>query len=283
MTARVRAGLRLGAWFLATFLVLAVTGAVVGPGVGNLTGYAIFDALLLLVSLACWRILERRTPGATPLAVNRGTIGRALRGARTGALLVAALVAALALAGVYDLAPRACRPEPLLRFVAATTAFVALAALFEEALFRGYALFALRDVVGSAGAVILTALLFAAAHLSNPGFGGWAAANLALVGAVLAAWILAERDVWVAVGAHAGWNAAIVLGAAIPVSGLAIPSPCHVGVLRGPDWLTGGSFGLEAALPTAVVWVGLGAWLAWTRSRRARLPVSDRARPEERS
>jgi membrane protease YdiL (CAAX protease family) len=266
---RVRAGLRVAAWFLATFIALALTGAAIGPaGSGNLTGYAVFDAILLLVSFACWRFLDRRKAAATPLAVNRGAAKRALEGAMVGALLVAFVVAGLALAGVYDLAPRACRPEPLLRFVAGTTGFVALAALFEEALFRGYALFALRDLAGGAAGVVVTALLFSVAHQANPGYDWMAAANVALVGGVLAAWILAERDVWVAVGAHAGWNAAIVLGAAIPVSGLAIPSPCHTGVLQGPDWLTGGSFGLEAALPTAVAWLGLAAWLWRVASRR---------------
>jgi membrane protease YdiL (CAAX protease family) len=266
---RVRAGLRVAAWFLATFIALALTGAAIGPaGSGNLTGYAVFDAILLLVSFACWRFLDRRKAAATPLAVNRGAAKRALEGAMVGALMVAFVVAGLALAGVYDLAPRACRPEPLLRFVAGTAGFVALAALFEEALFRGYALFALRDLAGGAAGVVVTALLFSVAHQANPGYDWMAAANVALVGGVLAAWILAERDVWVAVGAHAGWNAAIVLGAAIPVSGLAIPSPCHTGVLQGPDWLTGGSFGLEAALPTAVVWLGLAGWLWWAGSRR---------------
>ncbi len=271
MNVRVRAGLRLAAWFLATFFALAVTGAAIGPaGVGNLTGYAVFDALLLVISFACWRFLDQRKASSTPLALNRAAARRALEGALVGALLVVAVVAGLGLAGVYELAPRACRPESILRFAAGTAGFVALAALFEEALFRGYALFALRDLAGAAGAVIVTALLFAAAHQANPGFGWWAGANLALVGGVLAAWILVERNVWVAVGAHAGWNAAIVLGAAIPVSGLTIPSPCHLGVLQGPDWLTGGSFGLEAALPTSVAWLGLAVWLWRARSRRRR-------------
>ena len=268
MNVRLRAGLRLAAWFLATFFALAVTGAAIGPaGVGNLTGYAVFDALLLVISFACWRFFDRRTPSATPLAVNRAAVKRTLQGVVAGGLLVAAVVAGLGLAGVYELAPRACRPESIFRFAAGTAGFVALAALFEEALFRGYALFALRDLAGAVGAVLVTAVVFAAAHQANPGFGWWAGANLALVGGVLAAWVLIERDVWVAVGAHAGWNAAIVLGAAIPVSGLTIPSPCHLGVLQGPDWLTGGSFGLEAALPTSGAWLGLGVWL-WTRSRR---------------
>jgi membrane protease YdiL (CAAX protease family) len=269
MNLRVRAGLRLATWFLATFLALAMTGAAIGgAGVGNLTGYAVFDALLLGISFACWRFLDRREGAATPLAVNRGNGKQALHGALIGALLVAVVVVGLALAGVYDLAPRTCRPDPLLRFVAGTAGFVALAAVFEETLFRGYALFALRDMAGPATAVVTTAALFAVAHQDNPGFGWMAGTNLALVGAVLAAWILAERNVWVAVGAHAGWNAAIVLGAAIPVSGLAIPSPCQSGVLQGPDWLTGGSFGLEAGLPTAVVWLGLGAWLLRAGPRR---------------
>ena len=274
MNVRVRAALRLATWFLAAFLALAVTGAAIGgAGAGNLTGYAIFDALLLVISYACWRFLDRRKAGATPLAVNRGIAERTLHGALIGALLVAAVVGGLALAGIYGIAPRACRPEPLLRFVAGTAGFVALAALFEEALFRGYALFALRDMAGPAGAVGITAVLFAVAHKDNPGFGWTAGANLALVGAVLAAWILAERDIWVAVGAHAGWNAAVVLGAAVPVSGLAIPAPCHTGVLQGPDWLTGGSFGLEAALPTAVAWLGLAVWLrrgGWRRRAGSR-------------
>jgi membrane protease YdiL (CAAX protease family) len=266
---RVLGGLRLAAWLLATFMALAATGAAIGPaGAGNLTGYAAFDAILLVISFACWRFLDRRKPAATPLAVNRVAAKRTFEGAMVGALLVACVVAGLALAGAYDLAPRACRPEPLLRFVAGTAGFVALAALFEEALFRGYALFALRDLAGGAAAVVVTALLFSVAHQANPGYGWMAAANVALVGGVLAAWVLAERDVWVAVGAHAGWNAAIVLGAAIPVSGLAIPSPCHTGVLQGPDWLTGGAFGLEAALPTAVAWLGLGGWLWRVGSRR---------------
>lgn len=268
MNVRVRAGLRLAAWFLAILLALAVTGAAIGPGVGNLTGYAIFDALLLVVSFACWGLLDRVRPGATPLATNREAAKRTLRGCLVGALLVTAVIAALGAAGVYDLAPRQCHAEPLLRFVAGTAGFVALAALFEETLFRGYALFALRDLAGKAAAVIVTAVVFAAAHGSNPGFGWWAGANLVLVGGVLAAWVLAERDVWIAVGVHAGWNGAIVLGAAIPVSGLAIPSPCHVGVLQGPDWLTGGSFGLEAAVPTSAAWLALAAWLWRSRSRR---------------
>ena len=272
MSARTRALLRLATWLVATFLALALAaGAIESAGLGSVTGYAILDAILLGISFACWRWLEHRRPRETPLAIGRRSGASFARGAAIGAVLLAAVVGALAVAGAYEVAQRACTAEPLLRFVTGTGAFVLLAALFEETLFRGYGLFALRDLGGATAAAIVTGLLFALGHQANPGFGWMAVINLALVGAVLAAWILAERDIWIAVGAHTGWNATIVLGAAIPVSGLAIPAPCHTGILAGPAWLTGGSFGVEAGLPTAVAWLALAAWL-WRRPKRARIP-----------
>jgi len=267
MNVRARAGLRFVTWLVAVFVALAVTGQAVGAaGLGSLTGYAILDAVLLAVTLGCWLALERRSPTRTPLAPARAP--RAfVRGGAIGAGLVVVVVAILALLGAYELAPRACRADSLLRFLAGTLAFVGLAALFEETLFRGYGLFSLRDMAGPGVAVGVTAFLFALGHHANPGFGGPATANLALVGAILGFWVLAEKNVWVAVGAHAGWNAAIVIGAAVPVSGVAMPAPCHAGILEGPGWLTGGAFGLEAGVPTAVVWIGLGLWLRPSRRR----------------
>jgi membrane protease YdiL (CAAX protease family) len=272
VSVRARALLRLATWLVATFVALALAAeAIESAGLGNVTGYAILDGLLLAISFAWWRWLDHRRPRETPLAIDRRAGASLARGAAVGAVLLAAVVGALAVAGAYEVAPRACTAEPLLRFLAGTGAFVLLAALFEEALFRGYGLFALRDLGGAPTAAIVTGVLFALGHEANPGFGWLAMINLALIGAVLAAWILAERDIWVAVGAHAGWNAAIVLGAAIPVSGLAIPAPCHAGILAGPAWLTGGSFGVEAGLPTAAAWLALGAWL-WRRRGSARAP-----------
>jgi hypothetical protein len=271
VSTRTRALLRLASWFVAVFLALGVAGAAIeAAGLDGVVGYAILNAILIGISFAWWRWLDRRRPRETPLGLDRRSARAFARGAATGAVLLAAVVATLAVLGAYELAPRACTAEPLLRFLGATSAFVLLAALFEEALFRGYALFALRDLGGPVVAALVTGVLFAVVHQANPGFGWAAALNLALVGTVLAAWILAERDIWIGVGAHAGWNAAIVAGAAIPVSGIAIPAPCHAGILAGPAWLTGGSFGVEAGLPAAVAWLSLGAWL-WRR-RRARVP-----------
>jgi membrane protease YdiL (CAAX protease family) len=266
VSVRTRAGLRFLAWLVATFTGVALAGFAIA-GLPNAVGYAVLVVVVLGVSFASWRTLDRRAPSETPLAVSGAPRGFA-HGAVVGAGLVVVVVAILAVLGVYDLAPRSCRPEPLLRFLAGTVTLVTLAAVFEETLFRGYALFSLRDLLGRRGAIAVTASIFALGHQANPGFGWAAATNLAFVGAVLGAWVIAEGDVWPAIGAHAGWNAAIVAGAAVPVSGIPLPAPCHAGVLAGPDWLTGGAFGLEAGLPTTVAWGGLGLWLFMTRGRR---------------
>jgi hypothetical protein len=259
---RTRAALRIATWVVATFATLVLVGVTAASaGWGTLAGYVVLDALLLVVSFACWRWLDRLPPGETPLAPDRKSARGFLRGAAAGASLVAVVALILAAAGAFELARKSCSVQPLFRFLAGTGAFVALAALFEELVFRGYGLFALRDLAGRWVAVPVTGFLFAAGHQANPGFGPLAIVNLGLVGIVLAAWVLVERDVWVAVGAHAGWNATIVIGAAIPVSGVAIPAPCHAGILSGPEWLTGGAFGVEAGLPTALAWLGFGVWL----------------------
>ena len=270
MSGRVRAALGLATWLVASFAALLIAGAAVrATRLGTVSGYGILVAALVLVSFAVWAIVDRRPARSTPLALDRRSASAFGRGAVLGALLVGIVVAILAVAGAYEIAPRSCRAEPLARFVAWSVAFVLLASLFEEALFRGYALFALRELVGGVVAVAVTGLLFALGHRTNPGFGPWAILNLAIVGGVLAVWVLRERSVWVAVGAHAGWNAAIVAAAAIPVSGLAFPAPCHAGIVAGPDWLTGGTFGIEAGIPTTAVWVAFATWLVFA-GRRAR-------------
>ena len=137
-------------------------------------------------ALACWRGLDGLRPRESPLARGRRSVRGFARGAGIAGGLLAAVVGALALAGAYDLTPRSCAAGPLLRFALGSGAFVLLAALFEELLFRGYALFALRDLAGPWVASAATGLLFAAGHQANPGFGPLALLNLSLVGAILA-------------------------------------------------------------------------------------------------
>ena len=72
---------------------------------------------------------------------------------------------------------------------------------------------------------------------------------------------------WMAFGLHFGWN--FVLGVLFlwPVSGLRIFETFAHGTAHGPQWLTGGSYGIEAsATGTVVIVVATLLLLYWWRS-----------------
>jgi hypothetical protein len=87
-----------------------------------------------------------------------------------------------------------------------------------------------------------------------------------LVGVLLALAYLRTRALWLPWGIHWGWNATLGLVFGLPVSGLDF-SVLVDATVQGPEWLTGGAYGLEAsALGTAVIL--LGFWPVWRISRR---------------
>jgi membrane protease YdiL (CAAX protease family) len=266
---RLRSGWRVAIWTLAVILLgLAAQVLLSVVGAGSRTAGAVATALsVALASLAAWRFLEGRAPGDTPLALGRPAASGFGLGLGVGVALVALVVVVLGAAGAYQVARSACTLTGQGGFLARSLLLFLFAALAEELLFRGYPLFALREGLGGLPAALVTALLFALAHAANPHFGWGAMVGVAWIGAVLALWVLATGTVWGAVGAHLGWNAALVAGAAMPVSGLRFRAPCHQGELSGPAWLTGGGFGVEAGLVAAVAWAIAGA-LVLARARR---------------
>ncbi|MDE8654106.1 CPBP family intramembrane glutamic endopeptidase [Novosphingobium album (ex Liu et al. 2023)] len=125
---------------------------------------------------------------------------------------------------------------------------------FEETLFRAVILRQLERVVGTFWALAATAAFFGFAHLANPNatfFAGFAIMMEA--GILLGAAYLLTRRLWLAIGVHSAWNFTQGWLLSIPVSGTG-PSPGLLVTSRtGPEWLTGGDFGLEASVVTLVV------------------------------
>jgi membrane protease YdiL (CAAX protease family) len=89
---------------------------------------------------------------------------------------------------------------------------------------------------------------FAAAHLRNPNVvAGFTFINTALAGAWLAVAYLRTRSLWLPFGLHWSWNWAQASLLGLPVSGIQrfASAPLLKGVNLGPDWLTGGAYGIE--------------------------------------
>lgn len=83
--------------------------------------------------------------------------------------------------------------------------------LVEELLFRGVLLSAVSRRVGSAGAIVITALLFAVVHLPDLSFLWYAVPNLVLLGLALGWLRVQSASIWPAVLAHGLNNALAVV------------------------------------------------------------------------
>ena len=125
-----------------------------------------------------------------------------------------------------------------------------VAALAEEALFRGYGLQTLARAQLASLGVLLTCALFSFIHLSNPNVvPGFTFVNTALAGVWLGVAYLRTRSLWFPLGVHWGWNWALGWFFGLPISGARIVShPLIEANDTGPFWLTGGSYGIEGGL-----------------------------------
>jgi membrane protease YdiL (CAAX protease family) len=133
-----------------------------------------------------------------------------------------------------------------------------LAALAEEALFRGYPLQTLTRARLAVLGVLLTSVPFAAVHLQNPNVArGFTFVNTALAGVWLAMAYLRTRSLWFPLGVHWAWNWALGSLFGLPVSGITriAPHPLLQGTDLGPAWLTGGSYGIEGGLACTIALV----------------------------
>ena len=141
------------------------------------------------------------------------------------------------------------------------------AAAAEEMLFRGYPLQTLTRANLAWLGVLLTSVPFAAVHLNNPhAVPGFTFVNTALAGVWLAVAYLRTRSLWLPLALHWSWNWAQASLLGFPVSGIEriAPAPLLQAINAGPDWLTGGAYGIEggAACTVALLVSTLVIWRA---------------------
>jgi uncharacterized protein len=218
-----------------------------------------------LVGWACGAFFEElplRALGCTP---HRGWLKNLGLGSVLGtATLFLAALLATATRGLhfrFDLAG----PRSIGETLAVSAAIFVFAAAAEEMLFRGYPLQTLRRANLAWLGVLLTSVPFAAVHLNNPNaVPGFTFLNTALAGVWLAVAYLRTRSLWLPLALHWSWNWAQASLLGLPVSGIEriAPAPLLRALNVGPDWLTGGAYGIEGGaactvallISTLVIW-----------------------------
>lgn len=264
---RLRSGWRFAIYFLGTFIAgsVATAGlAVVAVFVyGQQEAEKIFSSrpglllqgILLLVGSffigwACAYFFEKLRAGSLGWALHAGWWRDLLLGTGLGLLTLGLAAAIGGVIGGY-------RPTFTTNTAAALQSLLVsfviffIAAAGEEALFRGYGLQTMTRAGLAPLGIALTSLPFAFVHLNNPNVSfGFTFANTILAGIWLGLAYLKTRSLWFALGLHWAWNWSMGALLGIPVSGITqvTPEPLVRLHYSGPNWLHGGSYGLEGGL-----------------------------------
>ncbi len=127
--------------------------------------------------------------------------------------------------------------------------------LFEEFFFRGYVLYTLADGIGFLPAAIILALGFAYAHMGNTGETKIGIIAVICFGLFAAATVWRTGNLWMAVGAHAGWDWGQTYFYGVNDSGFQAPGHLLNPHTQGPDWLSGGPVGPEGSVVTIILWL----------------------------
>ena len=211
-------------------------------------GGFVLGSLLGLFIYAVWTNLTEHRP-VTELTLKR-TWGDLGLGLLLGTLFFGAVTGLMALAGCYRISEAHFEPIPLL------LAFFQFffVAVFEEIIFRGVIFRLIDDRWNTFAALLVSAILFGAIHMLNPGATIWSAFAIAVAaGLLLGAAYKGSGTLWLPIGIHWAWNFVEGNVFGFFVSGTAVQTKIFSAVITGPDWVTGGRFGAEAAVPTVVI------------------------------
>ncbi len=118
---------------------------------------------------------------------------------------------------------------------------------FEELLLRSYLLFSLTRSIGFWAAAVVTSLIFAAAHMHNPGENPVGIVAVFVAGMAFCFLVRRTGNLWFPIGFHASWDWAQTYFYGVPDSGITASGSLFHSHLSGPTWLTGGSVGPEGS------------------------------------
>jgi membrane protease YdiL (CAAX protease family) len=205
-------------------LPLLAVASSIPPAVGDLLG-TIVQAVVFL-GLLRLTVVGPGVLGWADMGFRGGT-GRAVNWAITGALFAGPVILVTSLVGYIAVQLAGATPLSPLPPTGTTAGLVlhllagaVLAPVYEEALFRGFALTAWRRTVGDRGAIVRSSLLFVVAHVLFVGGDSFGeAVALAFVGGVVRlpiafvlGWLYVRTgSIWGPIGLHAAFNGILIV------------------------------------------------------------------------
>jgi uncharacterized protein len=236
-------------------------------------GVGLAQARLLLAAVLAWQVTDRLgRDRLDPILPFRATaLAHLLQGVLWGVGGIAVTLGAIACFGGFRVTGIALSGVALAYYVPLWLCVALVNGLAENLAVMGYPLFRLASTTGWVAAGVLVCLLFAAAHLGNPGENPLGIASVFLIGLVFVTSIWLTGDLWLSVGIHAGAVLAEDLIFSVPDSGVVYTGHLLVSQLTGPAWLSGGDAGPEGSVLALPVFALMLA-LLWVVYRRRPLP-----------
>lgn len=206
--------------------------------------------LAALMSVLSYRWFVRRTESGRPLTelALPGAAREAGIGVALGAGLGLGVAGLLAVAGAFHITG-SNDWGIMLRILPEQV----MVAVFEELIFRAVLFRLIEQRWGTRVALVSSFILFALAHLPNEGVSMLGVIVTGVAGVTHSAAYLMTRRLWLPIGLHFGWNYLFDGVFAVPVSGHAARGWLQVS-MPGPDWLSGGAYGVEASAATLLIW-----------------------------
>lgn len=175
-----------------------------------------------------------------------------------GMLMMAAVIGIFALCGWYKIFGCSFNVAFVYRYLMAY--FVV--AVGEEIVFRGIMFRLLDSQFNLWVALIISAIVFGAAHIINPNATVVSTVGISLATGVLFGLLFKYyRTLWVPIGIHWSWNFVQGTVTGCPVSGGAPDYSILQSVTSGPELFTGGLFGPEASIITMIAGLAPCIWL----------------------
>jgi len=199
-----------------------------------------------IIGALAMAIFESRSLSDLGLHWREGTGRNLLTGIAVGAAGAVLLIVAPVLAGLahFEPAPRASFSGGVAIF---TLALLFCGAAGEEIAFRGFPLQFLIRGYGAWISVVGIGILFGLLHGFNPGATPLSMANTAGFGILFGVALLRSHDLWLPIGLHFGWNAALPL-LGVELSGFTIQVVGYRLVWTTGNLWSGGTYGPEASL-----------------------------------
>jgi len=256
-------------YFALSYLYLSgffFRGAFAPGPVPGLVATLFAAAMMLVVYTAIVRFMEQRS--VTELALP--SMGKELGvGIVLGAGLYTACILILMIFGIYKI-NGFNDWHILLPGLAVTIA----TGFYEELFFRGGVFRLAERWFGTWIALIISGLVFGFVHMGNEGSTMQGLISISTwAGLLLGATYILTRRLWFGIGLHAAWNYTQGSVFFVIVSGNGQAVGLTKSTIEGPEWLTGGAFGIEASVVALVVCSTAGViMMVWAVKRGNIMP-----------